>query len=150
MNRRDCPAWVVFCLLFLTLKSTAVERNIQPSIRSTGAFDLLLHFAGRIHHTNLDCSHFVHTVYERVGLHYDYATSRKLYRGQQEFRRVSAPQPGDLIVWRGHVGIVVRPEQHTFLSAIAKGVSLSSYTSQYWAKRGEIRFFHYIETGTPG
>jgi cell wall-associated NlpC family hydrolase len=150
MNRRYCPAWVVVCLLFLTLKSTAVERNIQPSVRPTGPSDLLLHFAERIHHTNLDCSHFVHAVYERAGLHYDYATSRKLYRGWQEFRRVSAPQPGDLIVWRGHVGIVVRPEQHTFLSALAKGVSLSSYTSQYWAKRGDIRFFRYVEKDTPG
>jgi len=44
----------------------------------------------------------VHTLYERVGLHYDYATSRALYRGLQEFRRVSEPRPGDLIVWRGH------------------------------------------------
>jgi len=150
MNRRYCVAWVVVCLLFLVLKSTAVESNIQPSIRSTRPFDLILHFAGRIHDTGLDCSHFVHTVYERAGLHYEYATSRKLYRGRQEFRRVSAPRPGDLIVWRGHVGIVVRPEQHTFLSAIAKGVSLSSYTSQYWAKRGDRRFFRYVEKGTPG
>jgi cell wall-associated NlpC family hydrolase len=93
----------------------------------------------------MDCSHFVHTLYERIGLHYDYATSRALYRGLQEFRRVTEPQPGDLIVWRGHVGIVVEPEQHTFLSAIAKAVRLSSYKSRYWAKRGEIRFFRYMQ-----
>ena len=145
MNRRYCLAWVILCLVFLTPKSRAVQRTIQPSIGFTGSSDLLLHLAGRIHHTSLDCSHFVHTLYERVGLHYDYATSRALYRGLQEFRRVSEPRPGDLIVWRGHVGIVVEPEQHTFLSAIAKGVRLSSYTSQYWAKRGKMRFLRYLQ-----
>ena len=144
MNRRYCLAWVVLCFVFLTLQSRAVEPTIQPSIRFTEPSDLLLHLAERMRHTNMDCSHFVHTLYERIGLHYDYATSRTLYRGLQEFRRVSEPQLGDLIVWRGHVGIVVEPEQHTFLSAIAKAVRLSSYTSQYWAKRGEIRFFRYM------
>jgi hypothetical protein len=136
MNRY-CLAWVILCFIFLTLQSRAVEPTIQPSTHP----DLLLHLAGRMQHTNMDCSHFVHTLYERIGLHYDYATSRTLYRGLQEFRRVSEPQPGDLIVWRGHVGIVVEPEQHTFLSAIAKVARLSSYTRNIGRKEERYGFF---------
>src|ERR1700674_401291 len=51
-----------------------------------------------------DCSHFVHGIYERAGLPYEYANSADLYAGIDEFRRVANPQPGDLAVWRGHAG----------------------------------------------
>ncbi|PYT93415.1 MAG: hypothetical protein DMG36_09895 [Acidobacteria bacterium] len=52
-----------------------------------------------------DCSHLVHTLYEQAGHPYPYASSLDLYRGTGQFIRVRTPQPGDLIVWRGHVGI---------------------------------------------
>src|SRR5437762_1044695 len=59
-----------------------------------------------------DCSHLVHAIYERAGFSYPYASSSDLYDGTDDFQRVTHPQPGDLIVWSGHVGIVVNPAQH--------------------------------------
>ena len=93
--------------------------------------------------TNLDCSHLVHAVYEKAGLPYRYATSRALYSGRDEFRRVSQPGAGDLIVWRGHVGIVLDPVRHSFLSALRRRIKLSSYVSGYWKKRGKPRFLKF-------
>ena len=92
---------------------------------------------------NLDCSHLVHRIYESVGLHYQYTTSRVLYHGTQQFRRVLRPNAGDLIAWRGHVGIVVDPSRHVFLSALKTGVKVSSYVSGYWKNRGNARFLRY-------
>src|ERR1700733_15080728 len=40
-----------------------------------------------------DCSHFVHAIYEHAGFHYRYVNSSALYRGSNEFRQVSNPQP---------------------------------------------------------
>jgi hypothetical protein len=42
---------------------------------------------------SLDCSHFVHGMYERAGFSYPYASSLDLYQGIDEFRRVTTPQP---------------------------------------------------------
>ena len=92
---------------------------------------------------NLDCSHLVHSIYESVGLHYQYTTSRVLYHGTGPFRRVLHPSAGDLIAWRGHVGIVVDPSRHVFLSALKTGVKVSSYVSGYWRNRGNARFLRY-------
>jgi cell wall-associated NlpC family hydrolase len=97
----------------------------------------------RLRLSDLDCSHLVHTIYESVGLHYGYATSRVLYRGTTDFRRVLRPNPGDLVAWRGHVGIVVDPSQHIFLSVLKTGVKTSSYVSDYWKHRGRARFLRY-------
>src|SRR5215471_14232588 len=63
---------------------------------------------------NPHCSHLVHAIYEKAGYPYVYQRSSDLYAGVPEFRRVQHPQPGDLIVWRGHAGIVIDPLQHTF------------------------------------
>jgi hypothetical protein len=60
------------------------------------------------------------------------------------FKRVAHPKPGDLIVWRGHVGIVVDPDETTFLSALRSGVKVSSYQSHYWKRRGKPRFLRYF------
>jgi len=93
--------------------------------------------------TNLDCSHLVHYLYTRAGLPYSYAPSHQLYQGVRGFRRVHQPRAGDLIAWRGHVGIVVDPQQHSFLSKLRKGVKVSSYLSRYWQRRGQPRFLRY-------
>src|SRR5258708_39716803 len=58
-----------------------------------------------------DCSHLVHAIYARAGFPYSYQPSATLYTGDDEFRRVAHPQPGDLVVWPGHVGIAVNPAQ---------------------------------------
>jgi len=92
-----------------------------------------------------DCSHLVHAIYERAGFPYLYATSDDLYVGVQGFRRVSYPQPGDMIVWRGHAGIVVQPSRHVFFSFLTVGPTTDNYHSRYWIARGEPRFYRYIK-----
>jgi hypothetical protein len=91
-----------------------------------------------------DCSHLVHAVYERAGFPYAYASSSSLYTGSGEFRRVTRPQPGDLVVWPGHVGIAVNPAQRSFFSALRSGLGVDSYDSAYWRERGHPRFLRYI------
>lgn len=117
-----------------------VDIPIQPT-------DMLLNFVLEIRHTKLDCTHLVHYLYQRFDLDYDYANSISLYKGVKAFRRVARPQAGDLIVWRGHAGIVVDPEEHTFVSALRTGVKVSSYVSNYWKRKGMPRFLHYVGDG---
>jgi hypothetical protein len=90
-----------------------------------------------------DCSHLVHEVYTMVGLEYPFARSNDLYQGAKSFERVAKPQPGDLIVWRGHVGLVVDPEETTFYSSVRSGLKTESYHSPYWRQRGRPRFYRY-------
>ena len=92
-----------------------------------------------------DCSHLVHAIYERAGFPYVYASSDDLYTGVQGFQRVTHPQPGDLIVWSGHVGIVVRPSRHVFFSFMSAGPGIDNYDAPYWAGRGSPRFYRYVK-----
>jgi hypothetical protein len=98
--------------------------------------------------SNADCSNLVHAIYERAGLTYAYANSSELYRGVKEFRRILHPQPGDLVVWRGHVGIVISPVQHSFFSAMRSGRGVEFYDSPYWQARGRPRFFRYLKAAS--
>jgi hypothetical protein len=91
-----------------------------------------------------DCSHLVHDVYEQAGFPYDYASSRKLYIGMTNFTRERTPQAGDLVVWRGHVGIVIDPKEHSFFSSVRSGPDTQFYDSPYWRSRGTARFFRYM------
>jgi NlpC/P60 family protein len=95
-----------------------------------------------------DCSHFVHDLYEQAGYPYPYASSRDLYLGTQNFVRVRAPHPGDLVVWHGHVGIVMDPHEHSFFSSVNSGPRTEYYNSAYWRARGIPRFYRYL-TDTP-
>lgn len=92
-----------------------------------------------------DCSHLVNTIYGRAGFPYAYAPSSDLYVGSSEFQRVSRPQAGDLVVWRGHAGIVVNPAQHVFFSAMRSGPGIDTYDAPYWKERGRVRFYRYIK-----
>lgn len=94
-----------------------------------------------------DCSHLVHAIYERAGFPYSYASSDDLYDGVQGFQRVSQPEPGDLVVWHGHVGIVIRPSRHVFFSFLRAGPSIGDYGSRYWRGRGQPRFYRYLKSG---
>jgi hypothetical protein len=98
--------------------------------------------------SNADCSNLVHAIYERAGLTYSYANSSELYRGVKEFRRILHPQPGDLVVWHGHVGIVISPVQHSFFSAMRSGRGVEFYDSPYWQARGRPRFFRYLKAAS--
>src|SRR5579859_4291149 len=92
-----------------------------------------------------DCSHLVHSIYERAGFSYAYASSDDLYEGVEGFQRVSRPETGDLVVWHGHMGIVIRPSRHVFFSFLHAGPGVDDYQSRYWRSRGEARFYRYIK-----
>jgi NlpC/P60 family len=91
-----------------------------------------------------DCSHLVHEIYARAGLTYPYASSFDLYTGSPNFARVKNPQPGDLIVWPGHAGIVFDRKEHLFYSLVSTGLDTEDYESPYWKSRGRPRFFRYV------
>jgi hypothetical protein len=99
--------------------------------------------------SNPDCSHIVHAIYKRAGFPYSYADSFQLYDGVEGFQQVVHPQPGDLVVWRGHAAIVVNPAQHTFFGSTSSGLRVESYDSEYWQHRGRPRFFRYVKSAPP-
>jgi len=145
-------AWLCL-LLWLAVVPAAPAQGSQhrttgprPLTRDEGLAILgaaldLRHHAG----SSFDCSHLVHALYERAGFQYGYASSSDLYAGIDEFRRVANPQPGDLVVWPGHAGIVVNPAQHSFFSLLRSGPGVDSYDSPYWKQRGRPRFFRYVK-----
>ena len=90
-----------------------------------------------------DCSHLVHQTYLSAGFEYPYASSFELYAGNEKFERVKNSQPGDLIVWPGHAGIVVDPLQHSFYSLVSTGLEAQDYEGSYWKSRGRPRFYRY-------
>jgi hypothetical protein len=160
---RKTTLFVLVMPLFIcgTTNIAKAQDEIRPALtKFTTGFDspglpqnrpdaksLLLLMGTQIRETELDCSHFVQYLYEQAGLYYGYAPSRVLYDGMDGFKRVLHPRAGDLIVWRGHMGIVVDPGETTFLSALNSGVKTSSYESHYWKKRGRPHFLRYVAPG---
>jgi hypothetical protein len=143
----------LFCLLLCMAEIPAVAaQEGQTAIRSRpltsgeGLAILSVALDSR-HHARFasDCSHFALGLYERAGFPYKYASSSELYAGIDEFRQVASPQTGDLVVWRGHVGIVINPAEHSFFSRLRSGPGVDSYDSPYWKKRGRPRFFRYLK-----
>jgi hypothetical protein len=90
-----------------------------------------------------DCSHLIHAIYGSAGFEYPYASSFELFAGNENFARVRYPHAGDLIVWPGHVGIVVDPSQHSFSSLVSTGFDVQDYEGAYWKSRGRPRFYRY-------
>ena len=140
-------------LSFATISMSADENAVRPALDQAGGRLLtrsegtaLVGYALQEHAANraTDCSHLVHQVLTSAGLPYPYAPSFAIFAGIPQFRRVSSPQPGDLIVWRGHVGLIVDPEQRTFFSRTGSGPSTHEYDSDYWRSRGRPRFYRYV------
>lgn len=100
----------------------------------------------RARHSARDCSHLVHAIYDEAGFPYDYAPSSEIYSGVEGFQRVKHPGPGDLIVWQGHVGIVIKPSQHLFFSYLRSGAGTDDYDAPYWRHRGRPRFYRYVKS----
>jgi cell wall-associated NlpC family hydrolase len=145
----------IFVVLCLATASGALGQNVRPASAETPGPHPIARTEGRkilatirtIHaesESETDCSHLVHAVYEQAGFPYDYVSSRELYIGSTNFTRVRAPQAGDLVVWRGHVGIVIDPKEHSFFSFVRSGPDTQFYDSPYWRSRGIARFFRYI------
>jgi len=99
-------------------------------------------------HSEPDCSHLVHAIYQQAGFPYAYAPSSDLYGGSGGFQRIKQPQPGDLIVWRGHVGMVIKPSEHIFFSFLRSGPGTDDYESPYWKSRGRPRFYRYVKNSS--
>ena len=94
-----------------------------------------------------DCSHVVHQIYLDAGFEYSYGSSSEMYAGHKSFARVKFPHAGDLIVWPGHMGIVVDPVEHSFYSLVSTGWEEQDYEAPYWKSRGRARFYRYrLET----
>lgn len=130
-------------VVLLTAGAGAQSDRSTDRLPRTQAAEQLVELGLQIHETTLDCSHFVNSLFEATGLSYDYQPSRVLYRGTEAFKRILRPAMGDLIVWPGHVGVVVDPEERTFVSALRTGVKVAKYTSRYWQRRGRPRFLRY-------
>lgn len=148
---------LIFAALYLAMASTALGQDVA----SASAHTLEARPINKIEGRNIlaaistvdadsdsetDCSHLVHDVYEKAGFLYDYASSRDLYIGSANanFTRVHKPQAGDLVVWRGHVGIVSDPKEHSFFSFTRTGPDTQFYDSPYWRSRGIARFYRYV------
>lgn len=137
---------VSLCIALLGTRASARD-NAAPTLLSADQGQALADFALRSGPTidpQPDCSHLVHMLYAQAGLRYSYQGSRVLHRGAPDFARVKKPHPGDLIVWMGHVGIVLSPEDTTFLSSVRSGIITESWTNDYWTARGRPRFFRYV------
>ena len=117
----------------------SLSRNDRRQLLST-AFDVPTEQS-----SETDCSHLVHEIYEEAGFPYSYAPSSDIYAGIEGFQRVKSPKPGDLVVWRGHVGIVIKPSRHTFFSFLSSGPATDDYESTYWKHRGRPRFYRYLK-----
>ena len=140
---RNQKAAILFFALISTLSSLAQSPQSAQSEARKLATQAIVDMGLQFDETELDCSHFVNYLFSEAGLDYDYQPSTVLYEGTEAFRRVYHPTAGDLIVWRGHVGVVVDPTAKTFLSALRTGVKVSSYMSSYWRHRGIPRFLRY-------
>ncbi len=135
------------CVALLGTTSATARDNAKPTLLSPAQGQALADFvlrSGPGIDPKPDCSHLVHMLYSQAGLNYSYEGSRVMHRGLPEFVRVKAPQPGDLIVWMGHVGIVLSTEDTTFLSSARSGIIAESWTNEYWTARGRPRFFRYV------
>jgi len=144
----------IFLALCLATASAALGQNIRPVSaekpgpavgRAEGRKILAIIPTVEVEsESETDCSHLVHDVYERAGFPYDYVSSRELYAGSANFTRVRSPQPGDLVAWRGHVGIVIDPKERSFFSFVRSGPDTQFYDSAYWRSRGIARFYRYV------
>ncbi|HLJ27328.1 MAG TPA: CHAP domain-containing protein [Candidatus Angelobacter sp.] len=139
----------IFLLAGLCVPATpqTVQEDRRVRLVSPEEGEMILQAAWKLRrglHPKPDCSHFVHAIYSQAGFDYEYASASDVYDGIDSFRRVLRPQSGDLVVWRGHVGIVVAPDEHSFYSSVLSGFAIEDYDSDYWTSRGRPRFYRYV------
>jgi hypothetical protein len=130
-----------------TVAAQAAPELSRPRLLSPSEGETIVLAAWELRHglpAKPDCSHFVHAIYTKAGFGYEYAQSGDLFEGIDSFQRVKVPQAGDLVVWQGHVGIVVDPAEHSFYSSVITGFAIEDYRSHYWIGRGTPRFYRYL------
>lgn len=54
---------------------------------------------------DLDCSHFVHKAYDLAGFKYPYQNTSTFHLLSPFFEEVQEAEPGDVIVYTGHMGL---------------------------------------------
>lgn len=91
----------------------------------------------------IDCSHFVHQAYKAAGLDYGYHSTASDWE-KAGFEKTTDPKAGDLIMFDGHMGIVVDPVNQIFIGAQSStGVAEASYApDKYWGKKN-YSFLHH-------
>jgi len=152
MATRSFPAWGILLSLWAgcpadLVGAQATPEPSRPRLVSASEGEAIVIAAWDLRRGQIpkpDCSHFVHAVYAKAGFTYEYAQSADLFEGTDPFQRVTSPQPGDLVVWQGHVGIVVDPVEHSFYSSVVAGFAIEDYRSNYWVGRGSPRFYRYL------
>jgi hypothetical protein len=88
---------------------TAVDRARLLALANPSRFPHTRYHrgSGRPLEKETDCSHFVHGIYRRAGLSFSFRSSRNLPDAPEfELLPKRAALPGDLMLFRGHVGIV--------------------------------------------
>ncbi len=104
----------------------------------------------------IDCSHFVYQVINGARKNVATATnapepqivdyrSTSTIEASGLFISVSIPQAGDLVMWDGHVGIIIDPGAGSFIGAqTSTGVAEANYKSGYWKDRGVTGYLRFI------
>ena len=64
-----------------------------------------------------------------------------ILRSTPILQTIENPEPGDLILWKSHGGIVWNPSVGEFIGAqTSTGVAVASYTQGYWSKQPGLMF----------
>jgi len=138
------------------------ESILEKALSQTGT-----PYKSKNHPKNFDCSHFVQFVYstnenenfharkpydeskQKHDLSYPYQPTSALWNksnreslGLQKIKWENA-QPGDLILWNGHVGIVTEAGKK-FIGAQNDGVGITNYDSGYWSYPNGQRSYYLI------
>jgi cell wall-associated NlpC family hydrolase len=90
----------------------------------------------------IDCSHFVWEVIKAAGHPQAPYVSTSHVPGSAYYSGVDVPAAGDIILWDGHMGIILDTTTGIFIGAQSGGVDEASYKNGYWAKRSH-KFYRY-------
>jgi cell wall-associated NlpC family hydrolase len=88
-------------------------------------------------HDEMDCSHFVYYVYKHFLPNFPYMPSSR-YLESPLFRHIGSSEmkPADLILWNGHIAVLVNPIQGSFIgSQTSTGVAVATMSNPYWQQR---------------
>lgn len=104
----------------------------------------------------IDCSHFVYQVIngarQKVAAAanapepqvVDYRSTSTI-EASHLFFPAAIPQSGDLVMWDGHVGIVIDPAAGSFIGAqTSTGVAEANYLTGYWKDKGVKGFLRFV------
>lgn len=105
----------------------------------------------------IDCSHFVYQVLNGARKQVadasnspepqivDYRSTGTI-EASGLFIAVTIPQSTDLVLWDGHVGIVIDPTAGTFIGAqTSTGVAEANYLTGYWKDKGVKKFLRFFQ-----